>query len=50
MFQSVFRPLQPDIRFLLYPLPALPSPRLTVRFPTGSNTGLPCSTCMTRMV
>jgi len=43
--QSLFDPLQADIRFLRIPIPALPTTFLTVRLPiSGENTGLPCST------
>jgi hypothetical protein len=48
--QSVFRPLQSDVRFLLYPLPASPLHDLAAWLPQGSNAGLPRSTCVTEWV
>ena len=41
--QSLFAPLQGDLRFFHSPLPAVPLARLAVCFPKGRTTGLPRS-------
>jgi len=48
--QPVSQPLQPGLRFLPPPLPAVPSAHLTARFPEGRRTGLPCSALVTERV
>src|SRR5215813_2141151 len=43
-------PLRKGIRFLPHPLPAPLSICLTAYLPRGSDTGLPCSTCLPEWV
>lgn len=40
MFQPLFRRLQPDVRFLRYPIPAPPTGCLAASLPRGQRYGL----------